>query len=155
MLINVDDLNAFGLSIRLTDCTVEDGRFFNPHPFDIHYLRLMTVEPGNHYYLLVDGEITRGYGMLRTFGKYPIPTLGCIIWPEHRNKGYGKALVNALLVKARELGYPSVRLRVHPENVIARHVYDRCGFKAVPPWMPGDEICMEYPIKETVSNGRR
>jgi len=60
-------------------------------------------EKGNHYYLYFDPENNfAGYGMLRTFNKYRIPTLGCIIWQEYRRLGNGTRLVSELIAEAKK-----------------------------------------------------
>jgi len=47
-----------------------------------------------------------------------------------RSKGYGKALVAALLDAMRACGCTEVRLTVHPENAAIR-IYERLGFHEI------------------------
>ena len=118
------------LSKELRKLSEEDKLFFSPHGFEPESIGNLTKEKGNHFYLYLAGSSKfAGYGMLRTFGKYEIPTLGCVIWPEHRGHGNGKKLVEELIDKARELEYKKVRLRVHRNNKTAFQLYQKTGFK--------------------------
>ena len=57
-----------------------------------------------------------------------------ILWrimfpPEHENKGYGTAAVKLLIKYAKESGrYQRLTLICSPENIVARHIYDKLGF---------------------------
>jgi ribosomal protein S18 acetylase RimI-like enzyme len=130
MLKILDDKFADALSKELQKLSEEDKRFFNPHNFDIDSVKSLPNEKGNHYYLFYNeaGEFT-GYGMLRTFGKHHIPTLGCLIWQQYRGRGNGTKLVKELLAEAKKLHYHGVRLRVSPDNKTAYNAYKKTGFK--------------------------
>lgn len=49
--------------------------------------------------------------------------------PEFRGRGYGRALIAALLDSGEEWGAESVELEVAWENEAARRLYERLGFK--------------------------
>jgi GrpB-like predicted nucleotidyltransferase (UPF0157 family)/GNAT superfamily N-acetyltransferase len=55
------------------------------------------------------------------------PQLGIAIEPAHQHRGYGRALMVAVLAAAREQKYPRVSLTVHPQNPAIR-MYEQCGF---------------------------
>lgn len=129
MLIQLNEQFTEQLSKKLLALSGTDKKFFHPHEFDLESVRGLYKEKGNHYYVYVDGSGTfAGYGMLRTFGKYEIPTLGCVIWQECRGQGNGKKLVEELIDKAQEFHYQKIRLKVHPENNIAYTLYKKMGF---------------------------
>lgn len=48
--------------------------------------------------------------------------------PEHQGRGYGRALLDALLAAASELGADAVTLEVRRSNRRARRLYGRAGF---------------------------
>lgn len=48
--------------------------------------------------------------------------------PEARGQGLGKALLEAVLAEARTRGFHACRLEVHPDNLVARQLYQRSGF---------------------------
>ena len=56
--------------------------------------------------------------------------------PEQEGKGYGTAAVKLMIQYAKDSGrYRSIYLLCAPENNIARHIYDKLGFR------PTGEIC--------------
>lgn len=114
---------------ELQGLSKNDKQFFSPHAFDSRTIRKLSKEQGNHYYIYLDGSEFIGYGMLRTFGRYDIPTLGDVIWQRYRQKGHGSQLVRELLAKAHSLGFKKIRLTVSPENKIALEMYNKVGFK--------------------------
>ena len=88
---------------------LEETTYFHPHNFDRETLTNLLSDPGNHYYVYLDENNNFvGYGMLRTFNKYSIPTLGCVIWKKYRGKGQGRKLVKELIGKAKELNYKKI-----------------------------------------------
>ena len=59
-----------------------------------------------------------------------IPELGIGVCREHRSKGTGRRLLNALLSVARQNGFKALSLSVDPAN-FARKLYETTGFKKV------------------------
>jgi ribosomal protein S18 acetylase RimI-like enzyme len=130
MLAELDDKYTQNLSKELQELSEEDKIFFSPHEFDNESIKNLHKEKGNHYYLYLDASgAFAGYGMLRTFGKYEIPTLGCVIWRGYRQRGEGRKLVEELISKARELKYQKIRLKVHRKNKTAFQLYQKTGFR--------------------------
>ena len=52
-----------------------------------------------------------------------------IVSPEHRRKGYGKAVCEALLAKAKEAGTKNAWLQVLQDNEAAHTLYEGLGFE--------------------------
>ena len=126
------DTRSIGILLKkLRSLSEQDRHFFQPHKFDIETLKALPTEIGNYYYLFYSGNIFAGYGILRTFGKYPVPTLGCVIWSPCRGKAYSKQLVQELVEKAQELGFTSLKLKVHQDNHTALLMYRGAGFKII------------------------
>ncbi len=46
----------------------------------------------------------------------------------HRSQGIGKALIQAALEKARDIGLTRVELTVREENIRAKALYEKFGF---------------------------
>ena len=68
--------------------------------------------------------------------------LGIAITARKQNMGFGTEAVLALAGYGMErLGLERVRLRVHPENARAIHVYEKCGFREYQ--RTDRHICME------------
>ena len=146
MLTELTKKDIKKLSKELQSLSKQDKHFFHPHKFNIKTLENLIQEKGDHYYLYLN-ESTKfvGYGMLRTFGKYEIPTLGCVIWKRYRGYGDGKKLVEELVDKAKEIKYQKIRLKVYPDNKAAYKLYKIVGFKEIGKNEDG-EIWMEYAI---------
>jgi len=66
-----------------------------------------------------------------------------ILFPnENMNKGYGSAAIAKVLSLARESGkFDTVSLNCNPNNSIAKHVYEKMGFRPTGE-VEGDEIIM-------------
>ncbi|GAD55561.1 LOW QUALITY PROTEIN: mobC protein [Limimaricola cinnabarinus LL-001] len=56
---------------------------------------------------------------------------GIFVAPEARGRGVGSRLIEALAQEARSGGYREIRLEVIDENLRARALYERRGFRAV------------------------
>lgn len=148
MLIELNKKFVKRLSNELEALSERDREYFHPHEFDVESINNLSEEKGNHYYIYQDnlGNLA-GYGMLRTFGKYKIPTLGCVIWERCRGRGNGKRLVEELIKKARVLQYPRIRLKVSSNNKIAYRLYRKMGFQKMDK-SEDEQIWMEYSYKK-------
>ncbi|HEX6488832.1 MAG TPA: GNAT family N-acetyltransferase [Candidatus Dormibacteraeota bacterium] len=107
-----------------------DTRHFHPHAMDAQAARAIAgyAGPDLYYALLADGEVL-GYGLLRGWEEgYEVPSLGIAIHPSGRGRGLGRLLMEFLHSAARERGARRIRLRVHPDNVAARRLYDALGY---------------------------
>jgi ribosomal-protein-alanine N-acetyltransferase len=70
------------------------------------------------------------FGMLRGWAEgYSVPSLGIATFPEGR--GYGRAMMTGLEIAARNRGAGRIRLRVHPDNLRARALYRRLGYREI------------------------
>jgi ribosomal protein S18 acetylase RimI-like enzyme len=144
MLLELNEQFTEEVSQNLQELSPDDRRFFQPHAFDIKSVEALSKEKGNNYYVYIDDTGScAGYGMLRTFDTYEIPTLGCVIWVKYRGRGNGKKLVRELLDKAQELHYQRVRLKVHPDNAVAYSLYREAGFLKIGENEDGT-VWMEY-----------
>ncbi len=81
---------------------------------------------GAAWYRLFGAE-RPGYG----FVDERTPELAIAVVPSARGKGVGSALLDALLARAREAGYPSISLSVDRNNAGAIELYQRHGFSQV------------------------
>ena len=116
MLKQLTEYDYFILSQQLWSLSVEDKKFFSPHSFEMANMRSLVIEKGNYFYIFSQNSQNIGYGMIRTFGKYPIPTLGYVIWEEYRGKGYGNKIVAELVSKAYILGFETIKARTNKDN---------------------------------------
>ena len=67
-----------------------------------------------------------GYGVIeRGF----VGLFDIIVKEEFRGKGYGKEIVETILAKAKETGIKKAYLSVVNDNIIAKKLYGKLGFK--------------------------
>jgi ribosomal protein S18 acetylase RimI-like enzyme len=124
-----NDLNE--LSDRLNNLSKEDKDFFHPHGFEINDLEKLLTLDYDHYFVFEKDNRVVGYSMLRTFGKYKIPTFGGIIWKDFRGKGYGSELLIETLFLAKEIGFDKVKLKVYKNNEVAFNLYKKHDFQVI------------------------
>ena len=68
--------------------------------------------------------------MLRGWDEgYEIPSFGVIVHPDQRRQGWGTLFLNWAIQDCKELGCEKIRLTVDKDNVVARKIYKRAGFK--------------------------
>jgi diamine N-acetyltransferase len=71
---------------------------------------------------------------------------GLVIDAKEQRTGFGRAVVEQLVARAREEGRPSVALSYHPDNDVARRLYAGLGFKELGE-MEGNEIVARLPLR--------
>jgi ribosomal protein S18 acetylase RimI-like enzyme len=95
-------------------------------PGDAGVIAERSGEPiGAAWYRLFTAE-EPGYG----FVDERTPELGIAVLPLYRRQGVGAALLDALVDRAREEGYPALSLSVAVSNR-SRMMYERAGFERV------------------------
>ncbi len=52
-----------------------------------------------------------------------------IVKKEYRNRGIGKAMLDYMIAKAKDLGYEEISIGVDNNNLSAIHIYENAGFK--------------------------
>ena len=107
-----------------------DETFFGPHPFTRDEARRIAHQSGRDAYaLLVDDGRAVAYGTLRGWDEgYPIPSLGIAVRTSAQGRGLGRLMMAHLHAEAARRGATLVRLRVHPDNVRARRLYESLGY---------------------------
>jgi len=109
------------------------------------------VPPQGIYYLLKREDAIIGMGALRRIRENIGEIKRMYIRPAYRGKGYGKALLQQLLQKAKEFGYHSIYLDTGPFMTAAQQLYRSFGFTErnaypeteVPPQLRPQWIFME------------
>ena len=126
-------LDKAGLS-EVIDIVCAEGLMrtsrFQPTPSWAHALE----EPDCPRHLLLTArDARRVVGWCRLFpediGVVSQVELGIGLLAPYRLHGLGTALIMRALDWARRVGYGLVALQVHPENRVARHVFEKCGFQ--------------------------
>jgi GNAT superfamily N-acetyltransferase len=77
-----------------------------------------------------DGEAIIGFAWPRPRGtQWHVVVV--IVDPAHRRQGVGRALMQELAKRGRAMGFGRWTLRVKPENLAARNLYESCGLRTV------------------------
>lgn len=79
-----------------------------------------------YYVIKVNGKIVGYVGFWKIIDEAHITNVA--IHSDYRRSGYGRALINALLNKARELGIFAATLEVRVSNLAAISLYESFGF---------------------------
>lgn len=95
-------------------------------------------------YLIKNEKDMVGYVLLYPYPKINKYNVGRLyIDKNHQKKGYGRKALLWALERLKEKGAPRVLLSVHPENIVARKLYERVGFEYTElRW--GNELVMRY-----------
>lgn len=107
-----------------------DETFFHPHPLTDAEAALRAGYDGHDlYYVMIEAGQILGYGFLRGWDEgYEVPSLGIVIHPAVRGRGFGRSFMHMLHDEARAHGASRVRLTVHLGNVTARRLYEDLGY---------------------------
>jgi len=89
-----------------------------------------AIESGYECWLLFCDEKNIGHGIL-SFGAGESHLLNVCINPEQQGKGFGRKLVEHLLLKARDTKAQSVFLEVRASNLAAYSLYLDLGFNDI------------------------
>jgi [ribosomal protein S18]-alanine N-acetyltransferase len=107
-----------------------DDRFFHPHPLDRDKAKwIASYEGEDLYYGQFIADRMIGYGILRGWDEgYDIPSLGIVITPSERGRGFGKQFMHFLHAETRLRGAKKVRLKVYQNNKKALKLYQQLGY---------------------------
>lgn len=98
-------------------------------PWSEHNLLESLSRP--EYLFLVseeEGTITGYAGLLMIAGEGDVTNIA--VFPEHRGRGTGSALTEALLTEGRKRGMNAFTLEVRVGNQAAIHIYEKLGFRS-------------------------
>ena len=93
-------------------------------------LRLLLSAPWQAFASVVAGGQTIAVGRVSVAGGWAGLT-AIDVAPEHRRAGLGTAVTTALVAAAARRGAARVFLQTEVDNLAARALYERCGFRAV------------------------
>lgn len=107
-----------------------DETFFRPHPFTRNEARRIANDPGKDVHaLLIERDRPVAYGMMRGWNEgYSVPSLGIAVRTSVQGRGFGRLMMTHLHAEAGRRGAKVVRLRVHPDNLRARRLYESLGY---------------------------
>ena len=103
------------------------GACFPEDPWDAEALGRILALHGGFGFLAWKADMPVGFALARDLGgESEILTLGVL--PASRRRGVGRALLRAILDRARGHSIPSIVLEVAADNAAARRLYAAAGF---------------------------
>jgi GNAT superfamily N-acetyltransferase len=108
-----------------------DDRWFHPHPFTAEAAaRIARCQQQDLYCVALCDEAVLAYGMLRGWEEgYEVPSLGIAVARAARGTGLARSFMHYLHSCARVRGSRIVRLKVYPENLPAKRLYESLGYQ--------------------------
>ncbi len=117
-------------SVHLEGAAALERLCFPTAPWSVQSLELLTNDGIGVGYLLTDPTATETVvaygGMLITVDEGQVTNIA--VHPDHRRRGYGAAILRALLRHAKDEKLESVSLEVRPSNTAAVEMYRAAGF---------------------------
>lgn len=142
---DIQEADAKELFDLLDNLDIKTKSFFHPHPFDYNTICDICKAKQDYYFVLVLDNRIIGYSFLRLFG-YKVPSFGIVIKKGFIGKGYGACLTQGTVDKARALGYEKVILKTYKENLRAKKLYEKIGFKIVGETEDNKQYLMELKL---------
>lgn len=118
-IINKDNIHLLKKFIKLN--TSNFFRYYKNRKISIIKNHLITI-------VLTNNDDIIGYGHIDYEKKY---WLGLCILEKHRSNGYGKAILNYLINFVKDNKIIAIHLSVDKNNIIAKNIYDKFGFKII------------------------
>jgi ribosomal-protein-alanine N-acetyltransferase len=108
---------------------IEREIFPTPWPRNAYYRELHHNRTAYYLVLRRDEEIVGYAGLWKMSDEAHITTVG--VRAGQQGKGYGHALMAALIQRAYQLGSRWLTLEVRPSNDVAVRLYEKFGFKVI------------------------
>jgi len=156
--LNMEHMNwVLKESAALRDLVATSAVSIREHVISIVEKLCSDVPPHGIYYLLELEDGIIGMGALHQIREKTGEIKRMYIRPAYRGKGYGKALLQQLLQKAKEFGYHAIYLDSARFMTAAQHLYRSFGFierdaypeTEVPPQLWQQWVFMEKTLEDT------
>lgn len=114
-------------------CELQNNIFFDTSRIPLQERDILYECEKNNYipelaYLLKKDDEYIGYGQILLIDdKYYVVNFGVV--EKYRGKGYGKKLLNTLLLKAQNYGLDEIYIKVDKSNEVALNLYTKLGFR--------------------------
>lgn len=99
-------------------------------PWNMDFFRHELINPVAFFYIIEVGVKLAGYIIIWIF-KDEAHIANLAIHPEYRKKGYGEYILKWSLEFARNRQAATVTLEVNENNLAARNLYEKFGFRMV------------------------
>jgi len=119
------------LTLLLQSENKEYSKYFIPFSYDIETISgiLFKAIKDKFFGLYVENELI-GFYMLRGFDEgYSVPSYGVWISEKYSNKGLSTFTLQHAISICKLNAIKKLMLKVHPDNIAAKHIYEKYGFK--------------------------
>ena len=109
----------------------EYSKYFIPFTFDLDTISGILSKTKNDqiYGIYVENNLA-GFYMLRGFDEgYSIPSYGVWISEKYANRGLSTFTLQHAISFCKLNSIKKIMLKVHPDNLAAKHIYEKYGFK--------------------------
>ncbi len=107
------------------------SQYFIPFSFDLETISevLSKAIKDQIYGIYVEDNLV-GFYMLRGFDEgYSVPSYGVWISKKYSNKGLSTFTLQHAISFCKLNSIRKIMLKVHPDNITAKHIYEKYGFK--------------------------
>lgn len=119
------------LSSLILSALKDYTKYFTPFSFEEDSIKniLNDVVNDKYFGIFVDDELV-GFYMLRGFDEgYEVPSYGVWISDKFSGLGLSKLTLQHAITFCKVNGIKKIMLKVHPDNKIAKNIYENFGFK--------------------------
>lgn len=119
------------LANLLMDSKQKYSQYFIPFSFDLETISevLSKTIKDQIYGIYVEDNLV-GFYMLRGFDEgYSVPSYGVWISEKYSNKGLSTFTLQHAISVCKLNSIKKIMLKVHPDNITAKHIYEKYGFK--------------------------
>lgn len=127
----LDNHHSKDLADLLQSSTQQYSQYFIPFPFDLEAISgiLSKAIKDQIYGIYVEDNLA-GFYMLRGFDEgYSVPSYGVWISEKYSNKGLSTFTLQHAISFCKLNSIKKIMLKVHPDNIAAKHIYEKYGFK--------------------------
>ena len=127
----IDNNYSRELSGLLKNSDQKYSEYFLPFEFNYETInKILSGKKYDKYFGLFIDEKLAGFYMLRGFDEgYTIPAYGVWISKEYSNMGLGKLTLSHAISFCKVNQIKKLMLKVHPDNLVAKKIYEDAGFK--------------------------
>lgn len=107
------------------------SQYFIPFPFDLKTIsEVLSKSIKDQVYGIYVEDNLVGFYMLRGFDEgYSVPSYGVWISEKYSNKGLSTFTLQHAISFCKLNSIKKIMLKVHPDNITAKHIYEKYGFK--------------------------
>lgn len=119
-------------------------KYYQPFSFEPEVLRdKICNSRADRYWIIMLSDQIAGFFMLRGFDEgYVVPSFGVIVPEMYAGKGISTLALSYVLTWCASNNIDEVMLKVHPDNINAKKMYERWGFTQSGVDVKNDNIVM-------------